>query len=373
MLEASKRNSELEIHYFSDSKISFLCNEMGWIHNKRSELDSLLDHPRLWQSRIKVVLIGNSLDEIKAIQSFPRSSLWVLLYGDETWNPRLNKSLLKTNSLIGTIRPYPAASKSLKSLRKLCLASLRYLPRKFSFRKLVRGLAFSFVAVFRQAYINILHSKTKKQNIDFLPGYTELFIDAIEAITGIKYSKNSLMCSESKVTPSKKQIQFSFVGQRGGTWREFALARLKETILKKDFLYIERPSFGGTKGANGASLETAREYVQTLLDSRFVISPPGNYSGSTFRWLESVICGAIPLQALSNPSDPDFRPPVPLPDWLNSGSWESIVSSANQLSHTESQNCSSTLREEVISFLKSVNSELIDIHVGTSKWEQQFR
>jgi hypothetical protein len=370
MLKASRKKSKLEIHYFSDSRISFLSNEMGWIHNKRSGLDSLLDHPHLWQSRIKVVLIGNSLAEIKAIQGFPRSSLWILLYGDETWNPRLNKSLLKTNSLIGTIRPYPAATRSLKSLRKLYLASLRFLPRKFSFRKLLRGLTASFVVVFRQVYINILHRKYKKQSIDFLPGYTELFIDAIEAITGIGHSENSLLCSESKVTPPKKQIQFSFVGQRGGTWREFALARLRESILTKDFAYIERSSFGGTKGANGASLETAKEYVQTLLHSRFVISPPGNYSGSTFRWLETVICGAIPLQALSNPSDPDFRPPVTLPNWLNSGSWESIISSANQLSHTEFQSCSSALREEVNSFLKSVNRELIDTHVGKSRLEQ---
>jgi len=364
MSEASRKNSKLEIHYFSDSKISFLSNEMGWMHNKKSELESLLRDPLLWQSRIKVVLIGNSLAEIKAIKDFPSSSLWILLYGDETWNPRLNRSLLKTNSLIGTIRPYPAATKSFRSLRKLYLASSRYLPRKFSHRKLVRGLAFSCVVVFRQAYINILHRMKKRQNIDFLPGYTELFVDAIEAITGIRYSENSLLYSDSIVTPSKKQIQFSFVGQRGGTWREFALERLKQTILTKDFAYIERPSFGGTKGANGASLETAREYVQTLLDSRFVISPPGNYSGSTFRWLESVICGAIPLQALSNPTDPDFRPPVTLPDWLNSGSWDSIISSAKKLSYTESQNCNSTLQEEVTSFLKSVNRELREAHVG---------
>lgn len=371
MLEASKKDSEFEIHYFSDSKISFLSNEMGWIHNKKAELEALLDHPLLWQSRIKVILIGNSLAEIKAIKGFPRSSLWVLLYGDETWNPRLNKSLLKTHSLIGTIRPYPAASKSLMSLRRLYLASLRYLPRKFSFRKLVRGLAFSCAVVFRQTYINILHRKNKKQSINFLPGYTELFVGAIEAITGIKYSEKSLLRSELSLLQSKKKIHYSFVGQKGGTWREFALARLKETILKKDFVYIERPSFGGTKGANGASLETATEYVQTLLDSRFVISPPGNYSGSTFRWLESVICGAIPLQALSSPSDPDFRPPVTLPDWLNSGSWESVISSANQLSQTESQNCSSALRVEVTSFLESVNRVLIDTHVGKSKREKQ--
>lgn len=371
MLEASKKDSKSEIHYFSDSKVSFLSNEMGWIHNKRSELEYLLDHPLLWQSRIKVVLIGNAMAEIKAIKGFPRSSLWVLLYGDETWNPRLNKSLLKTHSLIGTIRPYPATSKSLRSLRTLYLASLRYLPRKFSFRKLVRGLAFSCVVVFRQTYINILHRKNKKQSINFLPGYTELFVDAIEAITGIKYSEKSLLRSEFKLLQSNKKIQYSFVGQKGGTWREFALARLKETILKKDFAYIERPSFGGTKGANGASLETAREYVQILLDSRFVISPPGNYSGSTFRWLESVICGAIPLQAISNPTDPDFRPPVTLPDWLNSGSWDSIISSANKLSYTESQSCSSALREEVTSFLKSVNRELREAHDGERSEEQQ--
>ena len=118
--------------------------------------------------------------------------------------------------------------------------------------------------------------------------------------------------------------EFSFVGQKGSVWREFAIARVRQSLNAEQFTYLERENFGGTLGANEATFQSASEYVQILKESRYAISPPGNYSGATFRWLESIICGAIPLQAFSHPSDPMYRPPIEIPEWLCSNSWEEI-------------------------------------------------
>lgn len=359
MLGEHEFSRKSTILYFSEKTSSFLTNEMGWIHKPIHFLDEIKENPGLAENCVMVLLVGNSIKEIETLQNLPRNSIWVLLYGDETWSPRLNRNLMHQPSLIGILRPYPVPTRSLKSIWNILPSSFSYLPNKFGFFRVVFCFFVSVVIVLRQSYIERLHRNTSKVNLGFLPGYTEIFADAFRAVYGESSASKSLLSLNLEFLENKKEIKFSFVGQVGGVWRGLALAKVKELIAFQDFKMTPRRGFGGTLGANEASRDTAMDFVETNLKSRFVISPPGNYSGSTFRWLESLICGAIPLQAFPHPYDPGFRPPIQLPKWLETGSWESIIKMAMLRDVEEVKRDNLGLRREVLNFLNTINESLI--------------
>jgi hypothetical protein len=70
----------------------------------------------------------------------------------------------------------------------------------------------------------------------------------------------------------------------------------KELILRKNY--------GGAIGIYGATLESGIESVQALMNSKFALCPPGNYSNNTFRIAESLICGAAPMFNQGSITDP---------------------------------------------------------------------
>lgn len=348
--------------YFSKHEFLFLSDEMGWLHKSPEELTRYVFKESKDLQEIFVLAVGNSLEETKILRNLPKDSVWVLIYGDETWNPRLNRAVLRFESVIGVIRPYPVNRFRIESIGNIIRAISNYLPSKFRISDLIFETLKIIVLVIRQSYVFNLHKKRKKINLNFIPGYTNLFAVAFREKYPHLSSTSSLLSFEAP--NRKRKIQYSFVGQRGTTWRRYALTRLKLHIPEGRFKLIERVGFGGTLGANYATLESARDYVEILHETAFVISPPGNYSAATFRWLESIICGAVPLQAIPHPSDPLFEFPFKLPEWLNDGSWERLIDLANEMSQGMSESWVYLLRREVRDFIDEFNQALFRL-----QWE----
>jgi len=77
-------------------------------------------------------------------------------------------------------------------------------------------------------------------------------------------------------------------------------------------ILVERDRYGGTLGGNEATRASGIEYVEVLTKSTSFLCPPGNYSGHSFRILESLVCGALPIVASNVITDPLFQDPTGL-------------------------------------------------------------
>jgi hypothetical protein len=158
-----------------------------------------------------------------------------------------------------------------------------------------------------------LHQKFSK-DIIYLPiGYTNLFARSIVTFVshhselGIDENISLLQMSETLNRNFEKKIIFCFSGQKGKFWRTKAIEDFRRWNTSNSNFAIKinvRKGFSGTEGANGVTESVGLNYVQELLASRFVLCPPGNYSIYTFRFLESIVSGALPLYCYPCPSDP---------------------------------------------------------------------
>jgi len=306
--------TSLDTIYVADTKNEFISRELGWKQITRAQFEQCHEiGDRLENSY--VFAIGSNKNELEILRSLPPRSIFVHLYADETYSPWLNIKLLRMKSVIAVIRSYPFEQMNLFQLQKLFLNSIRINFTSYhlcKFWKYFHRLLASQILVLRQMFIHLLHHFQKVQSIRFIPGYTNLFAASLTKITGLCESGESLLDNAHLlefVSERLRKKEITFVGQRGTYWRRYvldtAIDLCKDKSREKDFFQI-RESFGGTLGANGASLLTGAEYVNDLLNSKFSLCPPGNYSSNTFRYCESLICGSIPVIAEGTPNDPSF-------------------------------------------------------------------
>ena len=76
------------------------------------------------------------------------------------------------------------------------------------------------------------------------------------------------------------------------------------------------------------------EYVRMILSSKFILCPPGNISGNTFRIHETVVARRVPLVTSNPPSDPNFESPVnAVSSENNTRSWDKIISGITTISN----------------------------------------
>jgi hypothetical protein len=106
--------------------------------------------------------------------------------------------------------------------------------------------------------------------------------------------------------------QIKFMGQIG-TWYRKEL--LKYFSRFSDFEYVESSGWG---------LSSKNGYVETLQSSTFILCPPGIYTNETFRYYESIICGALPIAPVNT-----------LHDFHSSVYWSQILPFYVKHSHIE--------------------------------------
>lgn len=301
--------------YVSDSKNEFISRELRWEHLSRLEFELSRKNGNLPVNSY-VFAIGSNLGELKILQKLPPKSVIVHLYADETYAPLLNFKLLRLKSVAAVIRSYPIEQMSILQLQKDFLISIC---RNFGlahfrkFRKYLQSIVAGQILVLRQMFIKVLHKSSEVQSIRFMPGYTNLFATSLMKISGLSDKGDSILVNfhlRKFVSDRSRAKEITFTGQNGSYWRRHAIDSAIEIFgFKKDKLefFQIRDNFGGTLGANGASIQTGMEFVKDLLNSKFSLCPPGNYSNNTFRYCESLICGSIPIIAEGSPCDPSFR------------------------------------------------------------------
>lgn len=319
---------------------------------------------------IKILCVGQSVDELRILSGFPKDSIWVLLYADETLDPKVNQNVLSHQSIVGVIRHYPCKkaklSSSLQHLRYSINTSKVRTKEKSSIA-FIRSIVASTLLIRRMNKVFKMHSKYRKDSIHLHLGYTNLFAHSFDSYFQFcqdSKSDHTLSLFEKRnkdVITQERPLQLCFVGQKGKFWRIKAIRELEIWRLMNPDYQVAcrvRGDFSGTVGANGVTLEVGLDYLKLLHQSRFSICPPGNYSLYTFRFAESLICGALPIVCLPCPSDPlnDYRE-IDLP-MGEIGDWQSAFSQFESISEIERIEMIDSLRLGFARHCEEVNGEL---------------
>jgi hypothetical protein len=299
--------------------------------NYLSEIQKLID------AGIRpIVQIGQNCEEIVELQEFPKNSLIVHLYADETYQINNNIKLIRLPAAYKILRSYPIPRIQIFSILFSVTSSFLDVfnsSNQLSMKKLIRYWAAGTVMASRQILIKSLENAYRRQSISFLLGYTDIFcksyISSVENRFGEVIDDGTSLFSIGGRTIAKiidgKEFDLSFVGQRGNIVREIAV---DQSLRIKDSRIIIRDKFGGNLGFNGSTIDTGIEYLEVMLNSRFTLCPPGNYSGYSFRIMESLICGTYPIVNNYPLTDPFFTSPIQvLQTTRTPKSWKALISS----------------------------------------------
>lgn len=353
------------IYYLAEEYNHFLSRELAWKFVSIDDVLSLQEQKRDYESAIWVLLLGNSSSEITLLDRFPERLLWIYLYGDETFNPKLNFLILKHKSVKGVIRPYSLPYRNFLSTQtklwrnsmNCVLATKPFSSKSFSI------LFYGHAIVWRQETCKVLHKVFRKPNINSVPGYTNLFAESfLQKILNFDNLTSLVEVGKTIIVKSatKRKWLVSFVGQRGNLFRARAIEVAKDTNRGLDSKFVIRERFGGTKGSYEASVETATEYIETLSQSSYSLCPGGNYSSATFRFFESIVLGSIPLFPTDSPLDPGYELPfgVDLVTSFNCFDSEPVLNL--KITNEEWRCIALALILESESFLSRVNQSLDD-------------
>lgn len=310
-----------QIRYFGDHRISFLEHELNWKYagDNFSTIDSI--DPEIANVR----LIGNSALEVRKLRALAPHSVWVYLYADETYNIWRNFLLLSCGSVIGVIRPYRLPSFSIfRFWRNFCTA-LDFELKILGFRKstlIFRNIIEGVILTFRQQIILSLHFVFRKQYIPSLLGYTNRFCEIRNSGKSQFSIRDQSFVSKA---PINKKYLINFVGQKGRNIRFQSATMMKREMGSLSYLLF-RENFGGNSISEIATQKKATKYVKILENSRFTFCPPGNYANETFRFLESLASGSIPVLVLPTLSDPLYMPLIDLkyPSIIGIDGWHSL-------------------------------------------------
>ena len=354
------------VFYFSSEPSEFISRELGWKFFHLEYLGKLVNSSQDENAISCVLLVGNNYKELKVLDVLKPNSVWIFLYADETYSPKLNRKLLSKKSVIGVIRAYPSSTqslyKSLVMLSKSWLLSFKEVDALPKIRLILatpRGIVF----ILRKHFVTWLHLIFEKPNLSLMPGYTNLFARAYcEALNIEENSDMSLLDSFEQAVEfyASKKYFINFVGQKGKWWREYAIWKASSYFDGSEFFLTERAGFGGTINANGASSKSAMEYLGILRSSRFTLCPPGNYSYGSFRILESLIARSIPVISPSFSWDSSFQITTESPEFnFQKSSWDKQFTRAREITDWESRELIRSYVDGVKTNFKRVNQAIV--------------
>jgi hypothetical protein len=126
-------------------------------------------------------------------------------------------------------------------------------------------------------------------------GYSERFVKELE-LSGYNFGQKESLLGISPLSSPTGRDGVSFMGQKGTWYRRRMISQFDEMPGAQIETYS---SWGGNPVE-----QPKADYVKSILRSKFVICPPGNVSSESFRYMESIILGAIPI--LTEVSVQDF-------------------------------------------------------------------
>ena len=153
----------------------------------------------------------------------------------------------------------------------------------------------------RQFFIAVLERVYSKVSIPMPLGYNDLFAESFCKVNQVNSDSSLVKFALKSISARNKKFDIAFVGQSGKLTRRVAIEAMNNVLQKE---LIIRKNYGGAIGIYGATLESGIESVHALMNSKFALCPPGNYSNNTFRIAESLICGAVPMFNQGSITDP---------------------------------------------------------------------
>ena len=286
---------------------------------------------------VPVIQLDNDQDELEFLKSLPAKSVIGWCYSDEGLDTNFASSLSKLDSLLIILRPYHLNSFKVRNLVLSCkyvISNLENVKTLKNGLKLTlwyfRGLAMCY----REQKIRKIYKDAKLKYLNFPLGYTDVFCSSI--VTSPNIQTDNLSGSLLDLTILHKndvRNHLVFIGQIGQIVRSVAISAARST---RSSTIITRFEYGAGSLLEKGVQEKGIEYLNTVLDSKFVLCPPGNISGNSFRIHETVLLGRLPIVLSHIASDPNFFTPFENKKLQYKGqSWKKRILETTQISDKE--------------------------------------
>ncbi len=296
---------ENRLVFLVNSQHEFWRREFSGLIVEKDEnyLDSIQN--LIGRGHLPIVQIDNDFAEINQLKTLPKNSIIGWCPSDETFEIAFNRELVKVDAFKLILRPYKLEkTKLINSLSSLAytfsnLQSARSLSEVVrTFRWQLRGYSMQW----RQSKILKMHSRNKRRFHNIPIGYTNIFALSLALKLGATSTQSLLKSSEPG--DGFPGMSISFVGQSGQIVREFAIRAAESNQFGS---IVRRSSYGASNVIDSTVSARGADYVSQIAASRFVLSPPGNISGESFRTYEAMVMSRIPLVLNHVTSDPNFK------------------------------------------------------------------
>lgn len=262
-------------------EFEYLKRELGliWVKLGEEELLAKLSDP---SDGAEVIIVSDSILYERVVRASTPNSLIVVLLSDEVYSPHAYNLINNNDSISIVIRNYgfvPAPISLIVNelLRLTRVAGVDPRTHYYLCRTFARGI---------RTRIRMARWKTCNKEVEVLPlGYTSVFANYFSERLSIGPFESLFQKHPSIYR--EREIPISFMGTKGQIQRQLALRKLRKVPGAQ--VSVSESFNGVTGGEVGAPA-----YVEMLLKSVKVLCPPGYTNNESFRYYESLICGAIP-------------------------------------------------------------------------------
>jgi hypothetical protein len=265
------------------------------IYSGSEERDSQLK--RALTSRKAIILTDNSKLNFKELKDFPKKSIILFILSDETYSFKLNLFALANPAVDIVIRNYPKAD----------LSRLVWIPKHF-IKKIVRIGRFPSLFVYlpkailsgvyiavSQIFMEILSRVLRKKLLVIPQGYDSGFARIYAAHFELDREMSLFtFASKAPISNFLKEFDLCFLGQRGNLDRRLMLAELHSQLKNSrdecKFAINQNEDYQSGRGHQQQEI-----FFDLMRKSKYTLSPPGNYSVSTFRFFEALLTLTVPI------------------------------------------------------------------------------
>jgi hypothetical protein len=296
---------ETQLFFVVNTQQEFWRREFGGLIVEKDEgfLDSARD---LINRGVRpIIQIDNNLEELSQLKTLPKDSIIGWCHSDEKFEIAFNKELANIDAFKFMLRPYRLEKTNLlNSLRSLVytLSNLKSANNLVDVLRTFRWQLRGYSMQFRQARILKMNLRKNKKFYNMPIGYTNIF--ALSLASKLQVSPNQSLISSIELPDAFLETKISFVGQSGQIVREFAIRAAESNEFG---FVVRRSSYGASNVIDSTVFARGNDYVSQIAASRFVLSPPGNISGESFRTYEAIVMSRIPLVLDHVTSDPNFK------------------------------------------------------------------
>jgi hypothetical protein len=287
------------------------------------------------QGIVPVIQLDNDPEELEFLKALPVKSIIGWSYSDESFNVSFARQVSQLESLAAILRPYHLNTIKIRNLVSSIKYFLSNLRNVGSFENVAKFVLWYFRGIGmyrREREIKGIFEHSNLAFVNFPLGYTDVFCHSFLSV--VSPSQTDITESLFNITPPLEKYSKShlvFVGQVGQIVRKVAI---KAAQKSNSSTVLVRVGYGAFD-INGENVRSnGIEYVRLLLNSRFILCPPGNISGNSFRIHESVIARRIPLVLSHVSSDPNFIAPIcNVSPYSGTQSWNKTIVASKLISY----------------------------------------